>query len=125
MPGTFVGQKLRRLVVWLAILGGVWAAPAPAGESGHVSCDASGCGYAEKLVIGGGRNSPAVTGYCSQCRDFKRLKLANWGEYRQGHHCPACGKPLQPIFSGEAVAQVPCPRCGGLSLKYQRKVNFD
>jgi hypothetical protein len=125
MPGAGDGKKLIRLVVWLALLGGVWAPPAPAGESGHVSCNASGCGYRENLLIGSGRNSPAVTGYCPQCRDFKRVNLADWGEYRQEHHCPACGKPLQPIFTGEAVAQIPCPRCHQKTLGYQRKKRFD
>ncbi len=125
MTEYFGGKTLCLAILWVALLGGLWSVPATAGEAGLVSCGAPGCKYAANLLIGGGRSSPAATGYCGQCRDFKRVKLANWGEYRQAHPCPVCRKTLQPIFSGAAVSQVPCPRCGGNSLTYQRKKLFD
>lgn len=103
----------------------IMATQVPAGESGRVSCTAPGCGYATDLVIGGGRASPAVTGYCPGSRKFVRLKLKSWEEYRRPHLCPGSRERLQPIYDGEEVSRFPCPRCGQRTLRYQRNVMFD
>ncbi len=123
-------MRIRKLLRQIVILGAflsllLMAVQALAGESGRVSCTAPGCGYATDLVIGGGRASPAVTGYCPGGRKFVRLKLRSWEEYRQPHYCPGTRERLLPIDDGEAVRQFPCPRCGRRTLRYQRKMMFD
>ncbi|MEJ5331086.1 MAG: hypothetical protein WHT07_13135 [Desulfobaccales bacterium] len=121
-----IGETLRKFVI-LGVLFPllIMAVQAVAGESGRVSCTAPGCGYATDLVIGGGRASPAVTGYCPGSRKFVRLKLTSWEEYRRPHFCPGSRERLQPIYDGEEVSQFPCPRCGKKTLRYQRGMMFD
>jgi hypothetical protein len=96
-----------------------------AGESGTVSCAHPGCGYQTDLKIGGGKASPAVTGYCAKTKKFVRLKLQSWEDYRKPHKCPGGKEPLQAIYGGEEVARIPCPQCGNLTLKYKRRLMFD
>lgn len=117
---------LRQVVILGAVLSLLlMAVQALAGEAGRVSCTARGCGYATDLVIGGGRASPAVTGYCPGSRKFVRLKLKSWEEYRRPHLCPGSRERLQPIYDGEEVSRFPCPRCGQRTLRYQRRMMFD
>jgi hypothetical protein len=96
-----------------------------AGESGTVSCAHPGCGYQTNLSIGGGRVSPSVTGYCAQEKKFVRVKLQSWADYRKPQTCPGGKEPLQPIYGGNQVAKIPCPKCGNLSLSYKRRLMFD
>jgi hypothetical protein len=96
-----------------------------AGEKGTVSCATPGCGYHTNLKIGGGMRSPAVTGYCAQTKKFVRLQLKSWADYRKPHNCPGGKEPLLPIYTGYEVTKIPCPQCGNLTLKYQRKLMFD
>ncbi|MDD2904372.1 MAG: hypothetical protein PHU44_18240 [Syntrophales bacterium] len=101
------------------------ASTALAGESGTVSCTKPGCGYHTNLSIGGGRRSPSVTGYCAKQKKFVRIKIKSWEDYRKPHYCPGGKERLQPIYSGSEVARIPCPKCGNLSLRYQRRLMFD
>jgi hypothetical protein len=115
-------------LVLLAIFFGVflWAAPAVAGEKGIVSCSTPDCGYHSNLTIGGGMKSPSVTGYCRSTKKFVRVKLKSWDDYRKIiPKCPDCPEPILPIYSGSQVAEIPCPQCGNLSLRYQRRLMFD
>uniref|UniRef100_A0A7V4G7N6 Uncharacterized protein n=1 Tax=Desulfobacca acetoxidans TaxID=60893 RepID=A0A7V4G7N6_9BACT len=102
-----------------------WSTPASAGEKGEVVCGHSGCGYRTSLTIGGGRNSPSVTGYCMSQRQFIRVKLDSWKEYRQPHFCPRGKELMIPIYGGEDVRGLPCPRCGRRTLRYERRLMFD
>ena len=115
--------KLISLLIFFAIL--LLADCALAGESGTVSCATPGCGYQTDLKIGGGRASPAVTGYCAKTKKFVRLKLKSWADYRQPHYCPGGKEPLQPIYDGAEVSKIPCPKCGNLTLGYKRRLMFD
>ena len=103
----------------------LWASAALAGESGKVSCTTPGCGYQKTLAIGGGRNSPAVTGYCPREKKFVSLKLKSWADYRKPHYCPGTKEPMQSIYDGSQVSQIPCPQCGNLTLHYKRGLMFD
>jgi hypothetical protein len=103
----------------------LWVAWALAGESGSISCTTPGCGYQDNLIIGGGRASPAVAGYCPTSKKFIRLKLKSWADYRKPHYCPGGKERLQPIYSGSQVSRIPCPKCGNLTLKYKRRYLFD
>lgn len=96
-----------------------------AGEAGSVSCATPGCGFQESLTIGGGKQSPAVTGYCPKSRKFVRLKLKSWQDYRKPHYCPGGQEKMQPIYDGSQITQIPCPKCGNLTLQYKRKLMFD
>ena len=96
-----------------------------AGQSGTVSCTTPGCGYHTNLAIGGGRRSPSVTGYCAKQKKFVRVKIKSWADYRKTHYCPGTRERLQPIYDGSDVSRIPCPKCGNLSLKYQRGRMFD
>lgn len=115
--------KLISLLIFSAIL--LAADGALAGEKGTVSCTSPGCGYHTNLTIGGGRRSPAVTGYCAQEKQFVRLKLKDWEDYRKPHDCPGGKERLQPIYEGAEVSRIPCPQCGNLTLSYQRMLMFD
>ena len=115
-------------LVFLAIFFGVFlgAAPAAAGQSGTVSCSSSGCGYHYNLTMGGAIRSPAVTGYCRSTKQFVRVKLKSWDEYRKViPHCPDCPEAIEPIYDGSQVAEIPCPQCGNLTLHYKRRLLFD
>jgi predicted RNA-binding Zn-ribbon protein involved in translation (DUF1610 family) len=102
------------------------AAPALAGEKGIVSCSTPDCGYHANLTIGGGMKSPSVTGYCRSTKQFVRVKLKSWDDYRKSiPKCPDCPEPIRPIYHGNQVAEIPCPQCGKLSLRYQRRLLFD
>ena len=101
------------------------APSALAGEAGKVSCNTPGCGYQTDLKIGGGRTSPAVTGYCLKEKKFVSVKIKSWADYRKPHNCPGGKEPLQPIYDGAQVSQIPCPKCGNLTLGYQRRLMFD
>jgi hypothetical protein len=113
---------------FLAIFFGVflWTAPAAAGEAGIVSCSTPDCGYHLNLKIGGGMKSPSLTGYCRSTKQFVRVKLNSWGEYRKIiPPCPDCPEAIQPIYDGGDVAKIPCPQCGHLTLHYKRTLMFD
>ncbi|MEW6660311.1 MAG: hypothetical protein AB1424_16825 [Thermodesulfobacteriota bacterium] len=120
-------MKTKGKSVFFSIICGLFllADYALAGESGKVSCAAPGCGYQTDLKIGGGRDSPAVTGYCAKTKKFMRLKLQSWEDYRKPHNCPGGKERLQPIYDGSGVARIPCPKCGNLTLKYKRRLMFD
>jgi hypothetical protein len=96
-----------------------------AGETGEVTCSTSGCGYKNNLTIGGAKRSPSFTGYCPKEKNFVRVNIKSWEDYRQPHHCPNDQEPLQPIYDGSDVAKIPCPQCGSLTLTYKRKLFFD
>jgi hypothetical protein len=112
---------------FLAICCGIFllAEYALAGEAGKVFCTNPGCGYQTDLKIGGGKVSPTITGYCAITKKFVRLKLKSWEDYRKPHKCPGGKERLQPIYSGADVARIPCPQCGNLTLRYQRRLMFD
>jgi hypothetical protein len=113
---------------FLAIFFGVflWAAAATAGEAGIVSCATPGCDYHENLKIGGGMKSPSLTGYCRSTKKFVRVKLKSWEGYRETvPACPDCPEPILPIYDGDQVSQIPCPKCGNLTLHYKRTLMFD
>jgi hypothetical protein len=109
------------MVFGFALLGG----PALAGDAGEVYCTTPGCGYKHNLQIGGGKQSPAITGYCRSSKEFVRLKLNNWNEYRNPHYCPGTREPMLPIYDGSQVAKIPCPKCGYQTLQYKRRLFFD
>ncbi len=96
-----------------------------AGEAGTVSCSTPGCGYHTKLIIGGGIRTPAITGYCSKEKKFVSIKLKGWEDYHKAHYCPGGQERLQPIYDGADVSRIPCPKCGNMTLKYQRTFLFD
>jgi hypothetical protein len=98
---------------------------AVAGESGTVSCTTSGCGFQQNLKIGGSMRSPSVTGYCPSTREFVRLKLKSYDDYRKPHNCPGTKEPMQPIYGGSEVAKIPCPQCGNQTLRYKRMFLYD
>ena len=102
------------------------AAPVVAGEAGTVSCATPGCGFHNDLTIGGGMKSPSLTGYCRATQKFVRIKLESWAGYREATPaCPDCPGPILPIYDGGQVAEIPCPQCGNLTLKYKRRLLFD
>ena len=102
------------------------AAPALAGEAGAVSCASPGCGYHANLIIGGGMQSPSLTGYCRSTKKFVRVKLKSWEGYRDTvPPSPDCPEAILPIYDGDQVAKIACPRCGKLSLHYKRRLMFD
>jgi hypothetical protein len=115
-------------IVFLCLVFGLvlWLAPAQAGQSGRVSCSTPGCSYQESLTIGGAMKSPSLTGYCRSTKKFVRVKLKSWDEYRETvPACPDCPEAILPIYDGGQVAEIPCPKCGNLSLSYKRKYLFD
>jgi hypothetical protein len=101
------------------------ASLALAGEAGEVRCTTPGCRYRQNLKIGGGKISPAVTGYCRSNKEFVRLKLNDWNEYRNTHYCPGTKEPMQPIYDGSQASQIPCPQCRNKTLQYKRRLMFD
>jgi len=116
--------KLFILALFFGLL--LWTAPATAGEAGIVSCSTPDCGYQYNLKIGGGMRSPSVTGYCRSTKKFVRVKLDSWKGYRETvPACPDCPEPIQPIYDGGQVAEIPCPQCGNLTLHYKRTLMFD
>ena len=118
-----LNRRTLLLAVLLSLLFGVTGASA--GESGTLSCTFPGCGYENNFIIGGGMLSPSVTGYCTHGHGFVRVKLKHWNDYHKRHYCPLCHKAVKPIYEGSQASQFPCPKCGNLTLKYQRKVMFD
>ena len=120
-------QTCGRLVA-IALFGALvlGAAPAAAGEAGKVSCATLGCGYHYDLTIAGGMKSPSLTGYCRATKKFVRVKLKSWNDYRKIiPKCPDCPEPILPIYGRGQVAKSPCPRCGNLTLHYDRRFLFD
>jgi predicted RNA-binding Zn-ribbon protein involved in translation (DUF1610 family) len=116
--------KVVILSLGLALL--LRAGAAVAGEGGTVSCSTPGCGYEQNIKIGGGKKSPSLTGYCRSTKQFVRVKLQSWKEYREiVPRSPECPEAIVPIYDGEDVAKIPCPKCGNLTLHYQRKLMFD
>jgi hypothetical protein len=104
----------------------LWSAPAVAGQSGTVTCSTPGCGYQTNLKIGGGKKSPSLTGYCRSTKQFVRVKLKSWDEYREViPACPDCPETILPIYDGGQVAAIPCPKCGNLTLHYKKTLMFD
>ena len=115
-------------LVFLAIFFGVflWAGPALAGEAGTVSCSTPGCGYHHDLTIGGGMKSPSLTGYCRSTKKFVYIKLKSWEGYRETvPACPNCPEAILPIYDGDQVAEIPCLKCGNLTLHYTKTLMFD
>ena len=114
-------------IIFLAIFFGVFlgVAAAVAGEAGTVSCTTPDCGYQDNLKIGGGMRSPAVTGYCRSTKQFVRLKLKSHNDYRKTHYCPGSQEPMLPIYDGSQISEIPCPKCGNLTLHYKRMLMFD
>ena len=115
-------------LVAIALFGGLvlGVAPAVAGEAGTVSCANLGCGYLDTLTIGGGKRSPSLTGYCRSTKKFVRVELKSWADYREvTPACPDCPEPILPIYDGGQVAEIPCPKCGHLTLHYKRTLMFD
>jgi hypothetical protein len=124
--GMALMKTFGKLVVLPILFGlALWVAPAVAGESGIVSCATPGCDYQENLKIGGGMRSPAVTGYCRSNKQFVRLKLKSHDDYRKTHYCPGSKEKMQPIYRGEDVAEIPCPKCGNSTLSYKMMLRFD
>jgi hypothetical protein len=104
----------------------LWAAAALAGQAGIVSCSTPGCDYQDNLKIGGGMRSPSVTGYCRSTKKFVRVKLKSWEGYRETvPACPDCPEAILPIYDGGQVAEIPCPKCGNLTLHYKKTLMFD
>jgi hypothetical protein len=101
------------------------ASLALAGEAGEVYCTTPGCGYKQNLKIGGGMKSPSVTGYCRSTKEFVRLKLKSYDDYRKPHKCPGTKEVMQPIYDGREVFKIPCPQCGNQTLQYKRILMFD
>ena len=116
--------KLAFLTVFLGLV--LWGVPAVAGQAGTVSCATPGCGYQQDLKIGGGMKSPSLTGYCRSTKKFVRVKLNSWEGYRETVPAsPDCPEPILPIYDGGQVAEIPCPKCGNLTLHYKRRLLFD
>ena len=116
--------KLVFLLIFFGLV--LWAAAAMAGEAGTVSCSTPDCGYQHDLKIGGGMKSPSLTGYCRSTKQFVRVKLKSWDDYRKIiPKCPDCPEPILPIYDGGQVAEIPCPKCGNLTLHYKRMLMFD
>jgi hypothetical protein len=116
--------KLFVLAIFFGLVLG--AAPAVAGQAGLVSCSTPGCGYQYSLTIGGGKKSPSLTGYCRSTKQFVRVKLKSWDEYREVIPAsPDCPEAILPIYDGGQVAEIPCPKCGNLTLHYKRTMFFD
>ena len=100
--------------------------PAVAGQKGLVTCSTPGCGYHYDLTIGGGMKSPSLTGYCRSTKQFVRVKIKSWEGYREKvPACPDCPEAILPIYDGGQVAEIPCPKCGNLTLHYKRRLMFD
>jgi hypothetical protein len=115
-------------IIFLPIFFGLvlWVAPALAGEAGTVSCSTPDCGYHQNLKIGGGMRTPAMTGYCRSTKQFVRVQLKSWNEYRKViPACPDCPEPILPIYDGSQISEIPCPQCGNLTLHYKRTLMFD
>jgi hypothetical protein len=115
-------------LVFLPIFFGLvlWAAAAVAGEAGIVSCSTLDCGYHDNLKIGGGMRSPSVTGYCRSTKKFVRVKLKSWEGYREAASaCSDCPEAILPLYNGDQVAEIPCPKCGNLTLHYKHTLMFD
>ena len=73
-----------------------------AGEAGIVSCSTPDCGYHDNLRIGGGMQSPSLTGYCRSTKQFVRVKLNSWDEYRKIIPAsPDCAEAILPIYRGD------------------------
>jgi hypothetical protein len=117
------GAKLVFLPLFLSLV--LWTGAAMAGEAGKVTCSSPGCGYHENLKIGGGRKTPAVTGYCASTQQFVRLNIKSYDDYYKTFYCPGTKEPMQPIYNGSQVSEIPCPQCGNLTLHYTRTVMFD
>ncbi len=116
-------SKLVILSIFLGLV--LWVATAAAGEKGTVSCATPGCGYQQDLTIGGGMKSPSLTGYCRSTKQFVRIELKSWDDYRKTHYCPGSKEPIRPIYDGSQITQIPCPQCGNLTLHYKRTLMFD
>jgi hypothetical protein len=124
---TALRKTFGRIMVIFIFSGlALWVSAAVAGQSGTVSCATPGCGYQDNLTIGGGKQSPSVTGYCRSTKKFVRAKLKSWADYRENiPPCPDCPEPILPIYDGSQVAEIPCPRCSNLTLQYKRRLLFD
>ncbi len=115
--------RLISLLVFIALV--ILTDAALAGEAGTVFCITPGCGYQANLKIGGGKRTPSITGYCSREKKFVYIKLRSWTDYDKPHWCPGGKERLQPIYNGSEVSRFPCPKCGNLTLKFERKFLFD
>jgi hypothetical protein len=121
-------MKTFGILVAIAIFCGLvfGAAPVMAGEKGTVFCSSPDCGYQQDLTIGGSMKSPSLTGYCRSTKKFVRVKLKSWDDYRKIiPKCPDCPETVLPIYDGGQVAEISCPRCGHLTLHYERRLMFD
>jgi hypothetical protein len=116
--------KLMAIALFFGLVLG--AAPAVAGQAGLVSCSTPGCGYQYSLTIGGGKKSPSLTGYCRSTKQFVQVKLKSWDDYREIiPPCFDCPEAILPIYDGGQVAEIPCPKCGHVTLSYKRRLLFD
>ncbi len=115
---------MKRLVISGLLLLLCAAGPALAGQVARVAC--SNCGYTFDLAIGGGMESPAITGYCASCRDFVSIKLSSWKDYRgKTYSCPKGHGPFTPIYDLSDISRFPCPKCGKRTLTAKRGMMFD
>ena len=115
--------KIGFLVIFFGVF--LLAVPAVAGQKGLVSCSTPDCDYQEHLRIGGSMRSPGVTGYCRSSKKFVYLKLKSHDDYRKTHYCPGSKEPMQAIYKGDQVSEIPCPQCGNLTLHYKLLLFFD
>ena len=116
--------KLAVLALFFGLV--LWVAPAVGGQAGTVSCATPVCGYQDTLTIGGAKMSPSVTGYCRSTKKFVRVKLKSWADYREiTPACPDCPEPIEPIYDGSKVSEIPCPKCRNLTLHYKKTLMFD
>ena len=78
------------------------------------------------LTIGGAKQAPSLTGYCRSTKQFVRVQLKSWDDYRKSiPNSPDCPEPILPIYDGSQISKIPCPKCGNLTLGYQRRLMFD
>ncbi len=117
---------MKRLMLAVLLLVAFTANLAQAGEMAKVHCTNPACGYTFDLAIGGGMNSPSITGYCAGCRDFVHLKLTSWSDYRgKIYKCPKGHGPFTPIYDISEISRFPCPKCGQRTLQAKRGMMFD
>ena len=117
---------MNKILICLLVLLLLNVGPASAGEKVTVACANPGCDYTQTLSLGGARRSPAITCYCTRCRDFVRLKLQNWDQYYdRKYYCPECGRVAKPVYSHEDISTCPCPRCGRSTLKTKTLLRYD
>jgi hypothetical protein len=124
-PRTRMKTKKTLILICIPLIFLSLAEIALAGEAGLVTCTTPGCDYHTNLKIGGGKRTPSITGYCSKEKKFVYIKLKSWEDYNKPRYCSGGKERLQPIYNGSEVSRIPCPKCGNLTLQYERKFLFD